>query len=515
MFRCSKFLWCQLFIIVLISCTSVNDRFKDQLVTTKYGRLKGVLNENGTVISFKGIPYAAPPVGDLRWREPQPPAAWEGIRDAKEFCSSCIQNRVFTHLPHGPWTEEFMVQDSISEDCLFLNLWAPVNAASVKLPVMVYIHGGAFTEGSGSVASYDGEELAAKGIIVITINYRLGALGFLAHPELSAESPHHVSGNYGLLDQVAALEWIRDNIEVFDGDPSRVTIVGQSAGASSVMSLIISPLAKGLFSGAITQSGSSLTGIWGDSKTLAQGEKEGVEFMKVKGAASMAELRAMSPLQIIAKMPEGTGIRFGDILDGYFQADEPVKIFDEGKQNDVAFLTGMNADETWYRGSTADDFKVFFPFISKEEADSAAKLAGQEQTRLDTWLWLEYRAKTSKTSSYEYFFDRAIPWPEHPEFGAFHTGEVPYVFNNLKKLRGHILEQADTIVADRVSAYWVNFVKTGDPNGPGLPRWDPFNGAKHEAMELGVKMGMMPLSAGEERLNYLKQQLLAPSKDEK
>lgn len=195
-----------MFILLLLSCSTRQSRILDQIIDTKYGKVKGAVNESRTVVSFKGIPYAAPPVGNLRWREPQPPASWKGIRDATRFCSSCIQNRVYTHLPNGPWTEEFMVQDSVSEDCLFLNIWTPAKTAAGKLAVLVFIHGGAFLEGSGSVAVYDGEELAKKGIIVVTINYRLGALGFLAHPELTAESPNHVSGNYGFLDQVAALK---------------------------------------------------------------------------------------------------------------------------------------------------------------------------------------------------------------------------------------------------------------------------------------------------------------------
>jgi para-nitrobenzyl esterase len=403
-----------------------------------------------------------------------------------------------------------MVQDSISEDCLFLNIWTPAKNITDKLPVMVYLHGGAFTEGSGSIDTYDGEELAKKGIISITINYRLGVLGFLAHPGLTEESPHHVSGNYGLFDQVAALTWIRENISAFGGDPSKVTIVGQSAGASSVTALMISPLSKGLFSGAITQSGSTVTGNMGDPESLADAEKRGVEFMKAKGASSLAELRAMAPLDLIAPVQGGPGYRFGDVLDGYFQTGGVMQIFSEGKQCDVPFITGMNADETWYRGTTADDLKAFYPFVTKEEALAAVKIAGQEQSRLNTWLWLEYRARTSKTKSYEYYFDRAIPWPEHPEFGAFHTGEVPYVFNTIKKLRGHKLEQADTLVADRMSSYWVNFVKTGDPNGPGLTLWEPFSTDKHEVMELGVRMGMIPIAEGEGKFDFLKGQLLAP-----
>jgi para-nitrobenzyl esterase len=495
-------------IFLLLSCTNKHVGIIDSVVQTKSGKVKGAVNDNGTVVSFKGIPYAAPPVGDLRWREPQPPPVWDGIRDATGFCASCIQNRVYSHLPNGPWTEEFMVQDSISEDCLFLNIWTPAKSASDKLSILVYIHGGAFTEGSGSIDVYDGEELAKKGIIVITINYRLGVLGFLAHPELTAESPNHVSGNYGFLDQMAALRWIRENIAAFGGDPTRVTISGQSAGAASVSALIISPLAKGLFCGAITQSGTSFAGGHMGSRTLGDGERQGVEFAESKGASTIAELRAIPALELIARDPRSQGFRFGGVLDGYFQTGDAKDIFAAGRQNDTPFMTGMNADETQYRGSTGKDFGKLYPSGSKEEKAAAVKLAGQEQGMLNTWLWLEFRAKTAKTKGWEYYFDRAIPWPEHPEFGAFHTGEVPYVFNNLKMLRGHKMEKTDSVVADRMSSYWVNFVRNGDPNGPDLPLWEPYEGNKHEVMKLGEHMGMVPICPDDERCEFLKEQLL-------
>jgi para-nitrobenzyl esterase len=495
-------------ILFLISCSVRHAGIIDQVVQTKYGKVKGAVNESRTVVSFRGIPYAAPPVGDLRWKEPQPPQPWSGIRDATRFCPSCIQNRVYTHLPNGPWTEEFMVQDSISEDCLFLNIWTPATSAADKLAVLVYIHGGAFTEGSGSIDVYDGQELAKKGIIVITINYRLGVLGFLAHPELTAESPNHVSGNYGFLDQIAALKWISENIAAFGGDPSRVTISGQSAGAASVNVLIISPLAKGLFCGAITQSGTTFFRGQMGSWTLSDGEKQGIEFAKSKGASSIAELRTMPALALIARDTNGPGFRFGGVLDGYFQTADAGEIFTASKQNDTPFMSGMNADETRYRGSTGKDFKELYPSGSDKEKATAVKLAGQEQSRLNTWLWLEFRAKTSKTKGWEYYFDRAIPWPEHPEFGAFHTGEVPYVFNNLKMLRGHKMEKTDSVVADRMSSYWANFVRNGDPNGPGLPAWEPFKENEHEVMELGEHMGMIPIASSEERFEFLKEQLL-------
>lgn len=497
-------------LLFLLSCTKASQKIIDQIVETEYGKLQGVVNAEGTVVAFKGIPYAAPPVGDLRWKEPQPPVPWEGIRDASEFCASCMQNRVFSHLPNGPWTEEFMVQDSVSEDCLFLNLWTPAARADDKLPVLLYLHGGALTEGSGSVDVYDGEELAKKGIIAITMNYRLGPLGFLAHPELTAESPHHASGNYGFLDQVAALKWIQENIAVFGGDPSRVTIAGQSAGAGSVNALITSPLASGLFHGAITQSGTTYTRGFMGSRSLGEAEKQGTEFATLKGAGSIAELRAVAAEDIIARDPETAPLRFGGVLDGYFQTGDPLMIFAEGKQNDTPFMSGMNADETRYTGETGDEFEDLYLMENEGDMESALKLAGQEQSRLNTFLWMGYRAGTAKTKAFEYYFDRAIPWPEYPDFGAFHTAEVPYVFNNVKKLtKHHVMEVADSIIADQISSYWVNFVKTGDPNEPGLPVWEPFDETKPEVMRLGKEMSMMPVATNEKRYDFLKRQLLS------
>ena len=503
-----RFLYLSAFAFILLSCgTEQKDStLLDPLVQTKSGPVKGVVNESNDVVTFKGIPYAAPPVGDLRWKEPQPVEPWEEVLDASEFCASCIQNRAYSR---NPWTEEFMVQNEISEDCLFLNVWTPAKSADEKLPVFVYIHGGGLSEGSGAIAVYDGENLAKKGIIVVTINYRLGALGFLAHPELTAESPNNSSGNYGFLDQIAALKWIKNNISAFGGDPGTVAIAGQSAGAMSVNQLITSPLASGLFHRAITESGTSFaSGMLGSSPTLEEAEEMGLDFAKQKGASNLAELRALSAEEILAPIEGGGMMRFRGNIDGYLQTADMKTIFAEGKQNDTPFITGMNADETRYSGEQNDEFKKLYPSSNEEEQAAAVKLAGQEQSRLNAWLWLEYRAKTANTKGYVYYFDRAIPWPEHPEFGAFHTAEVPYVFNNMDKVTSHNMTQRDTIIADNISSYWVNFIKTGDPNGPGLETWEPYTPGQYEVMELGEGFGMIPIAGSEEKLEFLKGQLL-------
>lgn len=484
---------------------SSNNQDLGAVVETENGLVKGVMNEPGPVISFKGIPYAKPPIGDLRWREPHAADSWEGVRDAGSFGASAMQNQIYTHLPNGPWTEEFMVQNEVSEDCLFLNIWTPAKSSHDKIPVLVFLHGGAFREGSGAIDTYQGEELARKGIIVVTINYRLGVFGFLAHPELTAESEHHSSGNYGFLDQIAALQWVQRNIGSFGGDPGRVTLAGQSAGAASVSILTASPLAKGLFQRAITQSGSRLFGGFGGPIVLAGAEELGSEFARLNGAKTISELRAMTAEQILnANMPSG---RMGGNIDGYLQTEEVSQIFTDGRQNDTPFLTGLNADETRYRGDTAADFRLLYPSESKAELDASRKLAGQEQSRLNAFLWLDHRSVTAKTPGYVYYFDRAIPWPEYPQFGAFHTGEIPYVFNNLKML-DRPWTKVDSMVADYMSSYWANFVRTGDPNGPGLPTWTAYTRGKHEVMEIGENTGMIPIAGNEAKFKFLKKQLM-------
>jgi para-nitrobenzyl esterase len=505
--------------VLLFSCTGKRSekRILPQPVKTQSGLVSGIVCEDSNILVFKGIPYAAPPVGELRWREPQPPVQWEGVLMADTFCASCIQSLARSR---PPWTEEFMSQDTISEDCLYLNIWTPAETPEDKLPVMVFIHGGGFNEGSGSVAVYNGEELAKKGIIIVTINYRLGLMGFFAHPELTAESLNNASGNYGLLDQVAALQWTRNNIEAFGGDPERVTIAGQSAGAMSVHMLIASPLAKGLFNRAISQSGSSLS--WRLRPTpLDEAEKTGSEFAKSKGVTSIEELRAMPVEELTVIKPGERPPRFGVVIDGWLLEEDPLTVLSNGKQNDVPVMTGLNADEgsagpeygkstvETFRaqaervyGDKADEYLSFYSPQSDEEAGRMTIESARDQGRVSTFLWAEMRAKTSATDAYTYYFSRAIPWPEYPNFKAFHTGEMPYVFNNLKML-DRPWEAVDTMVANIMSSYWVNFVTKGDPNGPGLPDWPAFDSTRKITMELGENMNPIPV-ASEEKFQFFK-----------
>lgn len=497
-----------LFSLLFISCfqqESVDQPF-ESIVATKSGLVQGAVNESKTVTAFKGIPFAAPPVGALRWREPHPPEAWDGVRDATKFCPSCMQ--AGDGAARLPWTEEYMNQTEISEDCLFLNIWTPARFTSDNLPVLMWIYGGGFREGSGSIAVYDGEELAKKGIILVTVNYRLGVLGYLAHPELTAESPHNASGNYGYLDQVAALQWIRENIAAFGGNPDKVTISGQSAGALSVQALTASPLARGLFNRAIIVSGprmSTMTGFVSGELAEAKGE----EFAESKGAASLEELRALPAEDLVADFRPNND--WSAIIDGWFLTEPMAATFEKGELSDVPTMAGLTADDRRSRiteltefvkkarddyGDRAQEFLELYPAKADEEAVLMATEATRDQGRFDAAVWAEFRGNTAKTPVYTYFFKRAIPWPEHPEFGAFHTSDVIYWFNNLKMLDRPWTE-GDKALAETASSYWVNFVTSGNPNGEGLPEWPDFNAEKKETQELDLEINTIPVAGAE------------------
>ncbi|MBO0862942.1 MAG: carboxylesterase family protein [Chloracidobacterium sp.] len=489
------------FCLLSLAPLTGSTRALDNTVRVESGLLEGVTGSVPGLRVFKGIPYAAPPVGELRWRPPQPPAKWEGVRKADKFSDSCMQN---LSRSHNPWTAEFMPQNQASEDCLCLNVWTSANSSNERRPVFVWIHGGAFTEGSGEVAVYDGAELAKKGLVVVTINYRLGVFGFLTHPELTGESSNKASGNYGLLDMVAALVWTRKNIAAFGGDPQRVTIAGQSAGASAVHALTASPLAKGLFHRAIAESGS---GVGRLTPSQAKTENDGVKFAESKGAHSIRELRALSASDLI-----GGGMRFGPVIDGWFLPADINAIFAQGKQNDAPMMTGLTADEGSaspdYGKINAGDFKkqsqkrfgdlakTFFKYYpSDDDAQSrmSQKQSARDQGMISMSIWARERARTSKTKTWTYYFSRAIPWPEQPQYGAFHSSELPYVFGNLK-LINRPWEPIDRRLSETMMAYWVNFATAGDPNGQGLPQWPAFDKKNLVTMELGEKTGMRPIA---------------------
>ncbi|MDE3195386.1 MAG: carboxylesterase family protein [Acidobacteriota bacterium] len=481
-------------------------------VKTEGGLLSGVPAANGTIVAYKGVPFAAPPVGDLRWKAPQPALKWNGVKAADRFGANCVQNIVDSR---APWTHEFMAHGETSEDCLYLNIWTPAAASREKRAVFVYLHGGANTEGSGSVPVYDGEGLASKGLVMVTVNYRLGVFGFFTHPELTRESAHNSSGNYALLDQLAALRWVHDNIAAFGGDPGRVTVAGQSAGAADIALLTVSPLAKGLFQREILESGGSSFSGFGGARPLAAQEAEGVKFAELKGAHSLADLRALSAKDLFA--PVKGAPRFGPVLDGYVLQKSAKDAFAAGMENDVPTLAGSNADENGASpqpnvdaarfeaqakqryGSNAEAFLKLYPA-------SDPNTSARDQARVSILAWAAARQATAKTPTYLYFWDHRLPGPESDKYGAFHTSEVPYVLNTLGK-SDRAFTADDRRIADTLSSYWANFAKTGNPNGKGLPPWPSVTDKPDMVMEIGDKDAPVPAAGSTEKLKVLREAL--------
>jgi para-nitrobenzyl esterase len=488
------------------------------------GQVEGAPGTNRSIMVFKGIPYAAPPVGNLRWRPPQPPVPWQGVRKADRFSPECIQSIV---SERKPWTHEFMAHGEISEDCLCLNVWTSAKSASAKLPVLVFIHGGRNREGSGAVAVYDGEGLAKKGVVMVTINYRLGVLGWLSHPELTKESPNFVSGNYGLLDQIAALKWIRGNIAAFGGDPSRVTVAGQSAGASAVYNLIASPLAKGLFQRAIAQSTPGAVGRAGGS-ALDEQEKEGLRFAEAIGAKSLADLRARSGKDLVTVVPPsssnpatgaGAQWRFGVVNDGYSLPAQNTEIFTQGKQIGVPFMAGytegdgglvpnpkITAEEFRQQAgrryaNLADELLKLYPAGDHAQAAKALNESSWDQERTFLYLWAAGQSKTKTTPTYTYFYTHPMPGPEIDEWGAFHTSDIPYEFNSLSR-SDRPFKDADWKIADIMSSYWANFAATGNPNGKGLPKWPSVAQTPWMTMEVGDHFRQIPVAGDTAKQNF-------------
>jgi para-nitrobenzyl esterase len=474
--------------------------------------VEGVPGKHAGITAFRGVPFAAPAVGENRWRAPQPPVPWTGVKKAAEFGPSCLQTIV---QERKPWTYEFMTHGEVSEDCLFVNIWTPAKSPSEKRPVFVYIYGGGNNEGSGMVPVYDGEGLASKGVVVVNFNYRVGVLGFLTHPELSKEAPYHASGNYGLLDQVAAVKWVHENIAGFGGDPSRVTVAGQSAGGQAVHNLTASPLAKGLFHRAIVESSPMAAA----GRQLAESEADGVRFAQAKGAATLAELRAKPWQEIVTPVPApaspagggrgGGNLRFTIVVDGYALPASVSEIFARGKQSDVPTIIGANADEGGAMpqptitaqdferqvkqryGEFADEFLKLYPAATDEAAKLAQNQSARDAARMSLYMWTIDRGRTGKTKAYTYFWNHVLPGPDAAQFGAFHTSEVPYVLNTLEK-SDRPFTDVDRKIADMLSSYWVNFATTGDPNGKGLPAWSPADGKTWLTMELSERPHAIP-----------------------
>lgn len=472
-------------------------------VETTAGSIEGTQEKTG-ILSFKGIPYAAPPVNNLRWKAPQALEAWEGTRECKNFGPSPMQS---SPEPFYMWSAEFLIpKEPISEDCLYLNVWTGARSAVEKRPVLVWIYGGGFRSGGSGVPIYDGEAMAKKGIVFVSLNYRVGVFGFFAHPELTKESPEKASGNYGLLDQIAGLEWVKKNIAAFGGDPENVTIAGQSAGAMSVVSLVASPLAKGLFQKAIAQSGAGLLPFQNGVPNLKQVEQEGSRMAEELNAASLAELRNM-PAKILQEKA-----RFAPrpIVDGYVLPESLSAIFKQGKENKVAILTGWNEDdgivigpmqkaaefqqqiEKQY-GAYAKELLQYYPASNDSEAASSQlKLARDIVFGAQNYT-LANIASSHGTKVYVYRFTRKVPGTgEYAKFGAFHTGEVPYAYDNLQFV-DRPWEPADHQLAKAMSSYWVNFIQSGNPNGKKLIKWPRYERKSKKIIDLGAQISAKPL----------------------
>jgi para-nitrobenzyl esterase len=472
-------------------------------VRTASGAVEGTHTADAKVRVFKGIPYAAPPVGDLRWRAPQPVAKWSGVKKAADFGPRCMQGNLFSDMvfrDSGP-----------SEDCLNLNVWTPAKSANEKLPVMVWIYGGGFAAGAASEPRQDGEMLARQGVLVVSMNYRLGIFGFFSHADLAKESGHNASGNYGLMDQTAALQWVHQNIAAFGGDPKQVTIFGESAGSFSVSAQMASPLAQGLFQRAIGESG-AFFGLSLRTSPRADTEAAGAKFAESIGAASLAELRKKPAADLLADAAKPGAYRFAPNVDGYFFPEDARAIYAAGKQSHIPLLAGWNQDEGSYRqifgkqeptaanfvawakehhGEHADEFLSLFGAATDEQAKrSAQDLAGDQFIAYSTWKWLEMQNATGQSPVYRYEFDDAPPGPGTR--GAYHSAEIEFVFGALAS-KNLPWRPEDLALSKLMTAYWSNFAKTGNPNGPGLPEWPVYNSTnQYPVMHLNGKSQSLP-----------------------
>ncbi|WP_052074607.1 carboxylesterase/lipase family protein [Shewanella mangrovi] len=474
---------------------SVNDR-QQPVANTHTGQIAGTRQDQLAI--FKGIPYAAPPVGERRWRAPQPAEAWQGIKAAVEFAPACPQlSSAFTDVPG----------QARNEDCLYLNIWSPASDDNKDLPVIVWIHGGGYSFGSTAQPIFNGENLAKKGVVFVSIAYRLGPLGFFAHPELSAENAHGVSGNYGLQDQVAALKWVQQNIHHFGGSADNVTIMGESAGAISVSLLAASPLAHGLFHKAIAESGASFANAVANGniaqsvKPLATAEAMGQQFSQSAGL-SLAELRALPAEELLEKVPRQSELVLESswpVFDGYVIADDPITLYENGQQNDTPILIGTNAAEgsLFFQQTTLAQFQQLLKaqfgadsdigFKAYPASNDAEALTAQQNLFRDlafawhSWTWAKLQSKTGTGAVYSYYFNHTPPaFPNMPSFGPTHAAEMSYVFDLLTPPRAWTA--ADQQLADTMSSYWVNFAKTGNPNSAGLPEWPAWDNAAPQVL---------------------------------
>ncbi len=466
------------------------------------GLIEGVYDTKLNLQVYLGVPFARPPVGELRWKAPEPPANWSGVKQTKEFGPRPMQGIVFGDMSSR--------SDGISEDCLYLNVWSPAVKNTESLPVLVYFYGGGFVAGDGSEPRYDGASMAKKGIVVVTVNYRLGLFGFFAHPELSKETPYKGSGNWGLLDQALALKWVNKNIHAFGGDPKKVTIAGESAGSISVSAQMVSPLSKNLIAGAIGESGSGISAL--AAVPLAEGEKQGQEFASKAGFTSVAQMRAASTLELFNAYQQSRRFGFPPTIDGHFYSKSMVDIFKAGEQAQVPLLLGWNSAEIpgmafmqglpyteenlikkvkeAYPDNWQEALKVYPHSTPKEVEWAATNLASDRFIAYSTWKWFDLHRKQSTQPVYRYLYSKLRPplvdrsltpglaggtqqgAPKMPEpIGAPHACEIEYCMGNLHLIKDYAWTPDDYKVSETMQNYFANFIKTGNPNGTGLPEW--------------------------------------------
>ena len=515
----------------LIACAVAQFSFAADRVKIANGTLESNTAAKDGVRSFKAIPFAQPPVGNLRWREPQPPKNWSGVRNADEFGPRCMQRT-------GPGADYWFRSSGMSEDCLNLNVWTPARSDKEKLPVLVYVFGGGFQNGDGSEPRYDGASMAHHGIVAVSINYRTNIFGFFVHPELTKESPHHAAGNYGLLDQVAALRWVQKNIAAFGGDPKRVTVAGESAGSISVSALMASPLSRDLMAGAIGESGAMTSSL--PPQPLAELEQNGLKFASGMSAASLADLRAMTAEQIQEAMTKVQGVRFSTSLDGYFLPKPITAIYEAGEEAKIPLLAGSNTQEQparsvlgegeaspgtlaaaikrFYGDKSDDILKAYSATTTDEVYEAAAHLASARFVGFSTWKWTELQMKTSGKPVYRYLYARPRPaflgtpgqtadrapaqgrrgggrgaQQSGGPRGASHSSEIQYAMGNLDLDKRYAWEPSDYEVSKTMQAYFVNFIKTGNPNGGGLPEWPAYHADNaYQRMRIDVQSRAEP-----------------------
>ena len=482
------------------------------VVKTASGLISGIADKGDGVRIFKGIPFAAPPVGHLRWKAPQPVKPWTGVRKCDSFGPSPMQS---PPVPFGVYSQEFLIptDGKISEDCLYLNVWTAAKSSRERRPVLVWIYGGGFVAGSGSVPIYNGRAMAKKGVVFVTFNYRVGCFGFFAHPALSGESPQKASGNYGLMDQIAALQWVKRNIAAFGGDPSNVTIDGQSAGAVSVNCLVASPLAKGLFKRAIAESGACVLNK--KMLTLHEAENVGTRISQSLGASSMEALRKVPAEKLLHKVFQ---LR-SPIVDGYVLPESVGEIFKTHKENKVDLLTGWNAGEKagekvksaadfrhWAQETFGKDtagFLQYYPARNDSEAAVSQVAYGRDSwAGVQGYVWAMLQRQTRTGKVYVYNFTRKLPAEgSAKKYGAFHSGEIVYALDNLPFLN-RPWQDVDDSLANMMSSYWVNFATSGNPNARGLPKWPAFDENQDSVMIFSVQPNVAVLPH-KDALNFL------------